>query len=67
MNYQPDPLLHRIRNIADALAHVMAAIECLESGAPVRGKLSEIAAVIRRDLHGLEQERADELDDDDDR
>ena len=61
MAYEPDPLRHNIQNIADALAHVMAAIECLESGAPVRGELNEIAAVLRRDLCALEGMAADEL------
>jgi hypothetical protein len=44
-------LRDQIRNVAEALRHIEAAIECLEAGAPVRGQLNEIAAVIRRDLH----------------
>jgi hypothetical protein len=53
-------LRDQIRNVADALRHVEAAIECLEAGAPVRGELSEIAALIRRNLHSMELMAADD-------
>jgi hypothetical protein len=56
-------LRDQIRNVAEALHHVEAAIDCLESGAPVRGELNEIAAVIRRDLHSMELQAADEEND----